>query len=221
MSVMSIRHTHTPDRPLTVDDLEHTPDDGRRYELTGGRLDVSPAPKPLHTRIAYRLGFHLGLCAPEGLEIGEGPGITLSPSTHRIPDLAVFGQGPPGEGYYTAPPVLAVEVVSPESVLPDHHDKRREYAEFGIGSCWIIQPQPDKLGLMELRLVDGQYQETAQVHGEDVFETEVPFPVRLVPQWLVADGHLAQAHRRRRGRGGSTAPGHSGPGEPSAQGTQR
>lgn len=81
-----------------------------------------------------------------------------------------------------------MEVVSPESVLRDHHNKRREYAEFGIGSYWIIQPQPDKLGLMELRLVDGHYQEAAQVHGEELFRTEAPFPVRLVPQWLVADG---------------------------------
>lgn len=188
MSVMSIRHTHTPDRPLTVDDLEHTPDDGRRYELTGGRLDVSPAPKPLHTLIESRLTIHLGNVAPDEFSVLSGPGVTFSRHTHRIPDVAVFDQGPPEEGYYAIPPVLAVEVVSPESVLRDHHTKRHEYAEFGIESYWIIQPQPDKLALMELRLVDGQYQEAAQIYGEETFETEVPFPVRLVPQWLVADG---------------------------------
>lgn len=157
---MTTRHPDTPDRPLTVEDLEHTPDDGRRYELTGGRLDVSPAPKPLPTVIESRLTIHLGNVAPDELSVLSGPGVTFSRLAHRIPDLAVFDQ-PPEEGYYTVPPLLAVEVVPPGSVLRDHHDKRREYAEFGIGSYWIIQPQPDKLGLMELRLVDGQYQETA------------------------------------------------------------
>ena len=48
--------------------------------------------------------------------------------------------------------------------------------------------QVDKVGLVELRLENGQYQEITQVHGEDVFETDSPFPLRLVPHWLVAEG---------------------------------
>ncbi|WP_026119477.1 Uma2 family endonuclease [Nocardiopsis ganjiahuensis] len=187
---MSIRHPEAPERRLTVDDLQDTPDDGRRYELADGRLDVSPAPKPLHTRVAYRLGFHLGRHASDELEIGEGPGIILSGDSgkHRIPDLAVFAQEPPEEGYYTAPPLLAVEIVSPESVFRDNHTKRHEYAAFGIPSYWIINPNPDKPGIMEFRLVDGVYQEVGQTQGEELFETEVPFPVKFVPHWLVASG---------------------------------
>lgn len=190
MSVMSIRHPEAPERRLTVDDLKNTPDDGRRYELADGRLDVSPAPKPLHTRVAYRLGFHLGNHASDDLEIGEGPSIVLGEDSgkHRIPDLAVFDQGPPEEGYYTTPPLLAVEIVSPESVFRDNHTKRHEYAAFGIPSYWIINPTPDKPGIMEFRLVDGVYQEIGQTQGEELFETETPFRIRFVPHWLVANG---------------------------------
>lgn len=189
MSVMSIR-PEAPERRLTVDDLENTPDDGRRYELVDGRLDVSPAPKPLHTRVSYRLGFHLGIHAPEDPEIGEGPGIILNgdPGRHRIPDLAVFDQEPPEEGYYTVPPLLAVEIISPESVLRDNHTKRYEYAAFGIPTYWIINPHPEKPGIVEFRLEDGGYQEIGQSQGEELFETDSPFPVKLVPRWLVASG---------------------------------
>ncbi|NYH53338.1 hypothetical protein HNR06_002927 [Nocardiopsis arvandica] len=66
---MTTRHPEAPERRLTVDDLERTPDDGRRYELVDGRFDVSPAPKPVHTRASHRLGFRLGTDLPFPLRL--------------------------------------------------------------------------------------------------------------------------------------------------------
>ncbi|MFV2197063.1 Uma2 family endonuclease [Nocardiopsis sp. LOL_012] len=187
---MTIRHTEAPERRLTVDDLEHTPDDGRRYELVDGRFDVSPAPMPMHSSVDSRLTVHLGMEAPDEFTVLTGPGVNLNANRthHRIPDLAVFDCDPPDRGYFQVPPVLAVEIVSPESVLRDNHTKRAEYAAFGIPSYWIINPLPDKVGIVEFRLKDGLYQEVTQAYGEEVFETELPFPVRFVPHWLVANG---------------------------------
>ncbi|WP_250637852.1 hypothetical protein [Actinoalloteichus fjordicus] len=51
-----------------------------------------------------------------------------------------------------------------------------------------MSPDPEKPGIVELRLADGGYHEVAQVFGTDVFETDASFPVRLVPHWLVAMG---------------------------------
>lgn len=79
-------------------------------------------------------------------------------------------------------------MVSPDSVFRDHHTKAREYAEFGIESYWIVNPSTEKPGIIELRLEHGAYREVGQVFGEDLFETELPFPVRLVPHWLIANG---------------------------------
>lgn len=190
MLVMTTRHPEAPERRLTVDDLEKTPDDGRRYELVDGRLDVSPAPSGIHGRVAHRLGSYLESVDDRGLEIGENFGLTLNSdrTSSRIPDLCVFDVDPPAEGGFEVPPLLAVEIISPHSVLRDNHTKRHEYAAFGIPSYWIINPLADKVGLVELRLEDGCYQEVVQVHGEDVFETDLPFPVKLVPHWLVASG---------------------------------
>jgi hypothetical protein len=42
------------DRPLTVADLDLTPDDGCRYELDDGVLVVSPAPVTIHQRVLHR-----------------------------------------------------------------------------------------------------------------------------------------------------------------------
>ncbi|MDS1269885.1 Uma2 family endonuclease [Lipingzhangella sp. LS1_29] len=179
-----------PEKPLTVEDLARMPDDGQIYELADGRLDVTPAPASPHTRAETRLSWQLINSAPEDVEIQTGPGVTLNDqrTSHRIPDVAVFRAGALERPYFTTPPLLAVEVVSPESVLRDHHRKKREYAAFGVESYWIVDPSLEKPGIIELRLSDGEYTEVTQVLGDDVFATKQPFPVRIVPTWLVADG---------------------------------
>ncbi|MBB5997950.1 Uma2 family endonuclease [Streptomonospora salina] len=185
---MSIGKPDPPAGRLTVQDLARTPDDGRRYELADGKLDVSPAPVFLHTLIEGRLCTHLGSVAPSEFAVLPGAGINLTAdrTRHRVPDPAVIRLSDADHPYLTRPPALAVEVVSPESVFRDNHTKRREYAEFGIESYWIVAPE--KEGIMEFRLDDDQYVETAQVYGDDVFETDFPFPLKIVPTWLTADG---------------------------------
>lgn len=181
-------------RPLTVDDLARLPDDGSRYELVDGRLDVSPAPKPIHSRAEHRLAMHLETVCPDAFEIFQGAGIDFDTrrTHHRIPDISVFKADGIPDGYFQEPPVLAVEVVSPESRLRDHHTKRREYALFGIPSYWIVTPDPVAPGLIEFRLDGGEYAAIGEAVDFDVFETDVPFPIRLVPHWLVADGPWKQ-----------------------------
>ena len=190
MSVMTTDKTDLVPAPLTVEDLQRMPDDGRRYELVDGRLDVSPAPVFLHSRVESRLSIHLGVTAPVEFEVVTGPGIDFNADRthHRIPDLVVIRAGDAENPYLTRPPLLAVEVVSPESVLRDHHTKRREYAVFGIDSYWVITPDPDEPSIIELRLKDGEYTEVAAAFGKDVLDTELPFPVRVVPQWLLSGG---------------------------------
>lgn len=190
MSVMTTGDAGTPERPLTVDDLEHTPEDGRRYELVDGRLDVSPAPVSLHTLIESRLTTHLGMIAPDEFIVMTGPGVNFNANRthHRIPDVAVIRAEDFEQPYLTRPPLLAVEVVSSESVFRDHHTKEREYAAFGIASYWIVNPSLDKPGIAELRLADGEYREVTQVFGEETFGTDAPFDIRIVPHWLLASG---------------------------------
>lgn len=188
MGVMAIGKTGPGPAPLTVEDLRRMPDDGQRYELVDGRLDVSPAPVFLHSRVESRLSVHLGVMAPVECEVVNGPGIDFNADRthHRIPDLVVIRAEDAEGPYLTRPPLLAVEVVSPESVLRDHHTKKHEYAAFGIPSYWVITPDPAEPSIIELRLKDGEYTEVAAAFGTDVLDTELPFPVRVVPQWLLS-----------------------------------
>lgn len=190
MAVMGQGRTEPLRRAWTVEDLARMPDDGQRYELVDGRLDVSPAPVSLHTLIESRLTTHLGMIAPDEFIVMTGPGVNFNADRthHRVPDLVVIRAEDFEQPYLTRPPLLAVEVVSSESVFRDHHTKEREYAAFGIASYWIVNPSLDKPGIAELRLADGEYREVTQVFGEETFGTDAPFDIRIVPHWLLASG---------------------------------
>ncbi|MGI8310782.1 Uma2 family endonuclease [Saccharopolyspora hattusasensis] len=189
MTVMNMRadEHHVP---MTVDDLERLPDDGRRYELVDGSLDVSPSPAFKHSDIESRLHLHLGNTAPDEYRVLQGAGYNFNGDRthHRIPDLSVIRVEDSQEPYLTRPPLLAIEVVSPSSALRDYHTKTSEYAKFGIAAYWIVNPTMDEPVIVELRLEDGDYREVQQVLGAETFETDFPFQIKIVPRWLADDG---------------------------------
>ena len=47
--------TRQIERPYTAEDLAALPDDGRRYEVIGGELIVSPSPSERQQRVSTRL----------------------------------------------------------------------------------------------------------------------------------------------------------------------
>ena len=57
-----------------------------------------------------------------------------------------------------SPPLLVVEVVSPESVKRDYRYKRSEYAALEIPEYWIIDPIESKVTV--LLWDEGLYEET-------------------------------------------------------------
>lgn len=192
MAIMSIGGAPPfQDRPLTADDLARLDlDEGYRYELVDGRLEVSPSPARPHTRVQARLVTHFSNSAPDGIEVEGEAGVTLNRARthHRIPDVVAFSAEDAVYPYLNRPPLLAVEVLSLSSALRDLNIKRREYAEFGIPSYWIVNPDSENPGILELRLDGGDYRTVTEVDGKEIFETDTPFPVRFVPHWLVADG---------------------------------
>lgn len=178
-------------RPLTVDDLERLepPDEGRRFELVDGRLEVSPAAFFRHSDVAGRLVTHLNINCPPGFRIAPEVGVNLhgSKKNHRVVDVGVVELGDYPEKHVEEPLALAVEVLSPGTAIQDYNTKRESYARFGIPAYWIVDPDPEKPSLTEYRLDGDQYHETARAVGGAPFRTSVPFPITIVPYWLVAE----------------------------------
>lgn len=132
MVAMTGARTALPDDwPLTVDDLYLLPDDGNRYELDDGVLVVSPAPALIHQLVVHRLGVTLDTACPPGFQVLPGPGVEMSRTQYRIPDLVVvpFSDIHFGDKTVTKPPVLAIEVASPSTILYDRNRKKDVYGD--------------------------------------------------------------------------------------------
>lgn len=171
--------------PLTVDVLERTPDDGRRYELLDGVLIVSPAPGRRHQRVGLVLGMRLELACPDTMEVLIAPfGVQPSRTTELQPDVLVARVRDLTERNLPAAPLLAVEVLSPSTRLIDLNTKKAAYERMGVRSYWVVDPQAPVLTVFELD-GNGQYQQVAEVKNAEEFQAERPFPVRIVPADLL------------------------------------
>ncbi len=91
----------------------------------------------------------------------------------RVPDLVIFSDEllSSMEGASRSlitldmpPPMLVVEVVSPDSEKRDYRYKRSEYSARGIPEYWIIDPMLQKVTILEW--IEGMYEEKV-FQGED------------------------------------------------------
>lgn len=176
------------DRPLTVADLDDTPDDGLRYELDDGILVVSPAPMVIHQLVLHRMELALETASPEDFLILPGPGVEMSEIQYRIPDLVVVRAASVAvtDNNVTQPPELVIEIASRSTARYDRNRKKVVYAEFGIPAYWIVDPDPERPSITEFRLAGAAYREVSTAAGREPFVAEAPFPVQIVPADLVA-----------------------------------
>lgn len=132
-------------RTYTADDLADMPDDGNRYELIDGTLIVTPAPVMRHQRVVTRLAVTLDAVVPEGMEIFPAPfDVRLADDTVVEPDVLVARQADLTEKNLPAPPVLAVEVLSPSTRLVDLNLKKARYEAAGCPAYWVVDPGTDE-----------------------------------------------------------------------------
>jgi Uma2 family endonuclease len=153
-----------------------TYDDGTDalYELENGELIAMPAESDLNQRIAsylFALFLQLGISSYRlriGMELATS-GLRVSV---RVPDLIVLSEegATALEGASRSivlmempPPLLVVEVVSPNQAKRDYRYKRSEYAARGIAEYWIVDPFQQRVTVLEW--VEGFYEE--QVYKED------------------------------------------------------
>jgi Uma2 family endonuclease len=66
--------------------------------------------------------------------------VQLAPSRFRVPDLVVLLAGTPRERVLTKPPLLVIEIQSPEDTMRRTAAKTAEYRAFGIEHVWVIDP---------------------------------------------------------------------------------
>ena len=127
--------------------------------------------------------------------------IADSPKLHfRRPDVIVYrcldaDRGKWGRKPYASDCVIALEIVSEDSVTTDIRDKRAEYAAAGIPHYWIVRmTENDGPAICVERFLltlDGDYiREGLTVRGRDFHAVDTINPFRLKLPWEQLDEGL-------------------------------
>jgi Uma2 family endonuclease len=66
--------------------------------------------------------------------------IQIKPNRFRVPDLTILRAGATRERILTHPPLLVIEIQSPEDTLSRTSAKAAEYRAFGIEHVWVVDP---------------------------------------------------------------------------------
>jgi Uma2 family endonuclease len=66
--------------------------------------------------------------------------LQIKPRRFLIPDVCVLRVGSPREKILTHPPLVAIEIMSPEDTIRRTAAKAIEYREFGVEHVWVIDP---------------------------------------------------------------------------------
>ncbi len=64
----------------------------------------------------------------------------VTPTRVRIPDVSIFPVGGPVERVGTTPPLLAIEILSPEDRLPRVIARLNDFLAMGVPNLWLIDP---------------------------------------------------------------------------------
>ncbi len=133
-------------RMMTLQEFaEAEVEEGYRYELARGVIEVTKVPGTRHRQVITNLYDAVSIWKRRhpGLILGYGGGsefrLWVPPLVSgRNPDLAVVLRDGPGSEHKDPLPSLVAEVVSARSGHRDYVAKREEYLAFGVLEYWII-----------------------------------------------------------------------------------
>jgi Uma2 family endonuclease len=159
------------------------------YELENGELIPMPSESDINQRIAlFLVAYFLQLGIPSyRLRMKAEVAVHSRQVGVRVPDFVLFSEelATVMQGATRSlilmdmpPPLLVVEVVSPNQENRDYRYKRSEYAARGIAEYWIVDPIAQKVTVLEW--VEGFYDERVY-QGENAIVSSIFANLHLTP----------------------------------------
>lgn len=121
--------------------------EGVDREFVDGVVGERSIPTLLHSKVQGILcGLFFLLSRRFALVVAPELRLALVPRRlYRIPDVCVFVGPGPTDAVPSEPPLVAVEILSPDDRMADMLEKLREYGEFGIANIWMVNPEGRRL----------------------------------------------------------------------------
>ena len=167
----------------TADDLDKLPNLPPHTELIDGSLVLMSPQTRFHTRTIHFLVHALTSQAPEHLEALGEMTVRLDKRSRPEPDVVVVpveaDTGPRQTWFEPEDVILAVEVVSEDSLERDRELKPHKYARAGIPHYWRVE-ESDGLPVVyvyELDPATHTYAPTGIHHKQ--LKVDLPYPIDL------------------------------------------
>lgn len=130
----------TTSAPVSTDEYLNTsyrPDcdyiDGRVMERSSGEFEHSS----LQREILFYLRDHYPALRRR---LQPEQRMRVSATRFRIPDICVLAENAPTERVIATPPVLCIEILSPEDTMNRTMERIKDYFAMGVPVCWVIDP---------------------------------------------------------------------------------
>jgi Uma2 family endonuclease len=112
-------------------------------EYVDGRIEERNLGEKEHSIIQRYLTVLFAIKRDEwGVEVFPELRTQTDARRFRVPDVLVMRAGEKFDRYVTHPPLIAIEILSPEDSLRLMREKTSEYRGFGIENIWVIDPEP-------------------------------------------------------------------------------
>ena len=163
---------------MTAEEFYRLPNNGQVQELVAGRIVSEPVPSMEHGRVAARFVALLDkfISARKlGLLFTCDSGFILarSPDTVRGPDISFVstdrlrGAGPI-KGYFSGPPDLAIEVLSPHDRPGEVRSKVADYLAAGTPIVWVVDSAAETVTVYRSLLAPETLASDQELSGEDI-----------------------------------------------------
>lgn len=67
--------------------------------------------------------------------------LQITPTRFRVPDICLVAGARPKEQIFTQPPLVVIEILSPEDRFSRMQEKIADYLRFGVRYVWLIDPK--------------------------------------------------------------------------------
>ncbi len=111
-------------------------------EFVDGRIEERPVGERDHGLLQRKLLLLLSAPATEAffLCIPELR-VQTSASRYRVPDLCVVSVDAPEEQVVVTPPLLCIEILSPEDTMRRTLTRVRDFLSMGVPEVWVFEPE--------------------------------------------------------------------------------
>ncbi len=130
-----------PEKLWTVEEYLRTSWSPDR-ELVDGRIEERNLGEEEHSILQRYLTVLFVMNRDKwGVEVFPDLRTQTKATNFRVPDVLVVRAEDKFKRYITRPPLISIEIRSPEDEMPDVRKKAEEYRLFGVENIWVIDPE--------------------------------------------------------------------------------